>query len=116
MSMLLKGNDGKEFELAVIPDRVAEAQDGFGDDEAATVAFRVATEDQQWEETSPSLGIYELQTLAEWLDSVAGGDPSEPEIDLLEPELNFQVLRQSADEVSLRIRFHLHERPEQFEM
>ncbi len=111
MSILLESTDGKEFELALLIDRLPESQDGFGDDETATVSFRVQTNDDEWEETSPSVNLHELHTLAEWLEGVAMQTPGFGEIDLLAPELNFQVLRQHPDEVTVRVRFHLADRP-----
>lgn len=129
MPMLLKGDDGKEFELAIIADRLPEAQDGFGDDETATISFRVATEDVEWEETAPGLGVHALHALAEWLEHVAEGPdsltdrgegdpgqsvaPMDTEIDLLEPELNFQVVKDLGEKVHLRVRFHLEDRPDE---
>jgi hypothetical protein len=113
--MLLKSDDGKEFELALIADRLTEAQDGFGDDRAATVSFRVATEDVEWEETAEELNLHELRALREWLNAVADGAPDMAEIDLLQPELNFQVVRDMGERVRLRIHFHLEGRPEEFQ-
>ena len=46
MPMLLKSEDGPEFELAIIEDRFDDPQDGFGDAGWLTLAFRVATEDE----------------------------------------------------------------------
>jgi hypothetical protein len=114
MPMLLKSEDGKEFELAIIADRLPEAQDGSGDDEIPTVSFRVATEEQEWEETSPHLGSQELHGLLEWLESVGAGEPSDAEVDVLGSELNFQVVKDQGEHVHLRIRFHLEDRPEEF--
>ncbi len=116
MPMLLRSEDGKEFELALIADRLPEAQDGFGDDHAATVSFRVATEDDEWEETSPEFNLHEIRGLRDWLDAVGSGKPEEAEIDLLEPELNFQVVKDFGDRVRMRVRFHLAERPDEFEV
>lgn len=114
MSMLLKSRDGKEFELALIADRLPEMQDGLGDDEIATVSFRVATEQEEWEETAPVLEVRGLKTLAMWLGSVATGEPSMAEVELLEPELTFKVLKENDREVQLRVSFHIDDRPEEF--
>jgi hypothetical protein len=114
MPMLLKSDDGKEFELALIADRLPEAQDGFGDDHSATLSFRVATDDDEWEEESPELNLHEVRALREWLDAVGSGEPELTEIDLLEPELNFQVVKDFGENVRLRIRFHLQDRPDEF--
>lgn len=111
--MLLKSEDGKEFELSLIDEPIADPQDGFGDVGAVVIAFRVATAEDEWEETSPSINTYELDGLASWLDSIASGLHDEAEIDLLGPELNFQVVKDTGDWVQLRIRFRLDSRPEE---
>lgn len=121
MTMLLKSQDGSEFELGLIEDRLPDIQDGIGDATALTVTFRVASADESWEETSPCLNTFEFANLAEWLEAVAE-PPSErdqgevAELDLLEPELNFQVIRDEGDEVVLRVGFHLEDRPEEFDV
>jgi|GEM_PF-1267098 len=125
MVMLLSGRDGSEFELGLIEERLAEIQDGFGDSAAVTITFRVATPDESWEETSPCFNLYEVENLAEWLEAVsdrtiiardAPDEGEEAEVDLLEPELNFAVVRDMGEDVVLRISFHLEDRPEEFEV
>lgn len=114
MAMLLSSTDGKEFELALVEDRLPEAQDASGDDTFATISFRVATDNESWEESAPCLSFYELTNLADWLETVADGGENrhdEPEIELLEPELRFAVVRAIKDDVVLRIGFHLPDRP-----
>lgn len=114
--MLLKSEDGKEFELSLIDEPIPDPQDGFGDVGAVEIAFRVATGEDEWEETAPSINTYELDSLAEWLESIASGAHDEAEIDLLGPELNFQVVKDTGDRVVLRIRFRLEGRPEEMVM
>jgi hypothetical protein len=116
MPMLLKGDDEKEFELALIPERLTDTQDGFGDAAALTASFRVATADDSWEETSPCLNTFEFRNLAEWLTAVADGTGDEAEMELLEPELRFAVVKDHGDRLTLRIGFQLEGRPEEFEV
>jgi hypothetical protein len=119
MVMLLRGEDGNEFELGLIEDRLAEIQDGYGDASMLTLSFRVATPDESWEETAPCLNTYEVRNLAEWLDAVGQGSaqPGElAELDLLEPELNFAVIKDTGEEVTVRVGFHLDDRPEVYEV
>jgi hypothetical protein len=112
MSMLLSGANEAEFELALIEDRFPEVQDGAADSAWLTLAIRVGTPQESWEETAPCLNIYEVQNLAEWLEAVGGAGPDMGEVDLLEPELNFSVARAQGDEVTIRVRFHLEGRPD----
>jgi hypothetical protein len=112
--MLLKGEDEKEFELALIPERLVDTQDGFGDSGALTATFRVATADDSWEETAPCLNTFEFHTLADWLMAVADGTGDVAEVELLEPELRFAVVKDQGDRITLRIGFHLEGRPEEF--
>lgn len=117
MAMTLVSASGDEFELAFIRDSFADAQDGVGDANWATVNFRVATEASSWEETAPCLNFYEFRALAEWLERCAAlreGDPEPAELELLQPELRFRLLRQSPELVTIRIWFHLEDRPEEF--
>jgi hypothetical protein len=120
MVMLLQDSDGSEFELGLIEDRLPEVQDGFGDASTLTLSFRVATPDESWEETSPCMNTFEIENLADWLEAVADADTGRAEhgevaeLDLLEPELNFAVIRDLGSEVVLRVGFHLENRPEEF--
>jgi hypothetical protein len=114
MSMLLKGHNGNEFELAFSRDSLPDPQDGFGDGRWTTAMFRAATAEESWEETAPAINLYEFTNLAEWLEAVGRGSPEVSEIELLEPELKFTVSQQGDRSVTLRIAFHLQQRPEVF--
>lgn len=116
MPLLLKSEDGPEFELALIEDRVDDPQDGFGDAGWLTLSFRVATEDEAWEETAPCMNTFEVKNLAEWMEGVLGRRPDIGSIELLEPELSFEVVDENAEEVTLRVGFHLEDRPEEFRL
>jgi hypothetical protein len=114
MAMLLAGEDGTEFELGLLADRLDDFQDSFGDDTAITVSFRVATQDDEWEETAPVLNAFEIKNLAEWLEGIVGLRPEIGELELLEPELKFSVVGDNGDRVTIRIDFHLEKRPEEY--
>jgi hypothetical protein len=114
MAMLLRGDNENEFELALVQDQYPEVQDGFRDSGFVTVSFRVGTPEESWEETAPVMNLYELKTLVEWLRAVSLGAPEVAEVDLLEPGLNFSVSRNGGDTVTIRIGFHLENRPEEF--
>jgi hypothetical protein len=111
MSMLLRGDNDREFELGLVQDHFAEQQDGFGDSGFVTLGFRVATPEDSWEETAPILNVYELSTLLEWLEAVAEGSPDISEVELLEPALKFSVLRNGGERITIRVDFHLEDRP-----
>jgi len=115
MAMLLQGENGTEFELSLIEDQPTDVQDGFGDDTALTLGFRVATMDESWEESSPCPNLFEVQNLLEWLQAVAQGTPDEAEVELLSAELRFLIVKDLGDKgVVLRVGFHLEGRPEEF--
>jgi hypothetical protein len=116
MSMLLKGDNGPEFELGFIQERFQVPQDGFGDSAWVTVTFRVSTDDISWEETAPVVNIFELKNLFEWLSAVGRGTPEVAEVELLEPELKFSISQDAGDVVTIRINFNLADRPEEFEV
>lgn len=140
--MLLRGQNGNEFELAFTSERLAEVQDRIDGDRWATVSFRVATPDVSWEESAPCLNLFAFETLANWLEAVASRDsdatldgttpvaPTEDgeaeielpepingdlsEVEILEPELKFSVSQQFRDAVTIRVGFHLEDRPEEY--
>lgn len=113
MPMLLAGENGNEFELGLIADRLDDIQDSYGDDTAVTVTFRVATGEEEWEETAPVLNFFEIKNLAEWLEGIVGLRPEIGELELLEPELKFSVLKDNGDKVTIRVDFHLADRPQE---
>jgi len=114
MSMLLSGDNGCEFELALIEDRFPQIQDDFDDSNYVTLNFRVGTPVESWEETAPCLNLFEVQNLAEWLAAAGRGEPDLNTIELLEPELWFSIVRQTGARIVVRIGFHLDRRPESF--
>jgi hypothetical protein len=117
MSMLLTGDNGTEFELGLIEETLEEdLQDGADDDKTLTLSFRVATPEEEWEQTAPVLNIYELTNLIDWLEGVAIRKPDTAEVELLEPELRFSVVGDRGDSVTLRIDFHIQDRPESLDV
>ncbi len=116
MSMLLRGENDHEFELALVLDQYPEQQDGFKDSGFVTVTFRVATPEESWEETAPVMNLYELKNLQDWLRAVADGSPEMGEVELLEPGLSFSVVRNGGAMVTIRVGFHLVDRPAEFTM
>lgn len=114
MSMLLSGDNGCEFELALVEDRFPQIQDDFDDSNFVTLTFRVGTPDESWEETAPCLNLYEIQNLADWLEAAGRAEPDLSTIELLEPELWFRIVKQNGTRVLLRIGFHLDRRPDEF--
>src|SRR5436190_1518230 len=116
MAMLLAGENGTEFELGLIDERMTEIQDGARDDVALVISFRVATADDSWEETAPCLNTFEVTNLLEWLEGVCGDRPDLAEIELLGPELRFKVIGSNGDNVTIRITFHIKDRPDEFDV
>ncbi len=116
MSMLLKGNNGNEFELALVESTLAGTHEGIGDIHGATINFRAATASDSWEEDAPCINLFEFDSLADWLEAAGAGNqqPGLGEVQLLQPELSFAVKKQSGDSVTIRIGFHLADRPEEF--
>jgi hypothetical protein len=109
MSMLLKSEDGNEFELALIEDRFPEQQDDFDDSTYTTISYRVSTPDEAWEETAPCMNLFELKNLEEWLDALARGTPEVAEVQILEPELTFSVVGDAGNEVTVRVAFRMED-------
>jgi hypothetical protein len=114
MSVLLKGRDGSELELAFVREALPDVQDGQGDSAWFTVVVRAETAEDSWEDTSPCLSSYEFHNLADWLEVAARGREGEVgEVDMLEPGLNFAITRQDQAGVGIRVTFELTQRPEE---
>jgi hypothetical protein len=113
MPMLLKGDNGNEFELALVEDRLPDPQDSYGDGVFVALSFRVATADESWEESVPCLNLYEVSNLLDWLDGLGGSEGEDAEIELLEPQLRFSVVKAHAQSVTIRVSFHLEDAPEE---
>ena len=113
MPMVLTGDDGVEFELALIHDRLGNLDDDDNEDAGYPIlSFRVGTEDDSWEETAPSINLFELHTLAEWLEAVAADRPDVERVELLEINLSFDVEDRDEEAVVLVVGFHLENRPD----
>lgn len=117
MAILLKGRNGNEFELGIEEDSLPDTQDGTGDAHWATIYFRAAWKDETLEESAPCMNLFELQMLADWLDAVGQRDDGgsfASEVELLQPELRFGLTQSLPDTVTIRIGFHMSDRPELF--
>lgn len=113
MPMHLTSIEGDvEFELALIEHRLEDLQESGGADRYATISFRVGTRDESWEETAPSINMFQLRSLADWLEALAEGGPEFDRVELLEINLSFDVESHTDDDVTVVIGFHLQNRPE----
>jgi len=111
MPMKLIGSDDTSFELALAEREFDDGQARSDPHRTIDLSFAVATEEGSWEETATCMNSYELHTLAEWLEAVARAEPEVEAVEILEANLSFTLSHQSEDEVTLRIGFHLEDRP-----
>jgi len=112
MPMTLKGDDGTEFELALVEHRFEEMQDGERDEVWPEISFRVGTDTDSWEESAPCVNLHELSALAEWLEAVGAATPELDEVDILESNLSFSLAEEHNGDVTMRIGFELDDMPE----
>lgn len=112
MGFVLHGENGNEFELSFETEELADLQDDGHDAEYVNVVFNVGTAEGSFEETAPSMNIYELKNLLEWLEGLTGRGQEPGEIEFLEPNLKFSVEEEGEEDLTLRIGFHLEDRPE----
>lgn len=101
-------SDGTTFEMEVVGYQFPNSKEQY---DADWLNSRIAVRVPQgsWTSTDPSLLTWELASLIEWLESVAKGEPVDPEVSFTEPNLRFEL--HGTEPLLLRIYFELESRP-----
>lgn len=107
--MLLTGTDGAEFEMEVAGYQFPHLEHEEYDSDWLNIKIRVRLAAGSWTSIDPSLLMWELASLAEWLGSIAEGNPVDLEESFLEPNLRFELTQ--SEPKKLRIHFDLESRP-----
>ena len=107
--MLLKGNEGTEFELKVIGYQFPHLEKEEYDSDWLSIQLRVVHPRGIWTSIDPSLLTWEVSSLAEWLESISRGESVDEEESFLEPNLSFQLTGNGTKK--LRVYFELESRP-----
>jgi hypothetical protein len=107
----LAGKNGNRFELTITGYQFPKIVDDEWDSNWLNVRIDVESERGNWSSTDPSLSTSDAAWLADWLDSVSESRAERHEVGFLEPNLSFELLDESADELILRVWFELESRP-----
>ena len=101
--MTLQGEDGASFELSIEGYQFPDTLDNRWDSNWLFVRGHVRCSTGAWTFRDPCLTTFELQELADWLDSIAGAPPMSAECSFVEPNLALDY--QSVPKPALVIRF-----------
>ncbi|MEN6371469.1 MAG: SGNH/GDSL hydrolase family protein [Armatimonadota bacterium] len=97
-------HDGWSFSLAINKFQYEYKGEMNNDDNQwLLVSFRVASPDESWHWTDPSLMFDEVKMLSAWLADIAAGNSTTGDIDFLEPEIRFKLLNRTNELITLRV-------------
>jgi hypothetical protein len=108
--MRLHGIDGHSLELHIVGYQFPDLTKDHWDSNWLRIEGRVSHPRGRWIFQDPCLLTYEVSKLADWLEAVAREKSTREEIDFIEPNLSFRILR-SPEPAVLRVYFELEARP-----
>jgi len=108
----LNGGGGDRFALDLVGYQFPNSYDNEWDANWLQIAIQAAVGGRAWRRVDPSLLTTDVSYLADWLDAVAAGPAEHRVIDFTEPNLAFESLVRTGNEVTVRIRFEQESRPD----
>jgi len=90
--MKLKTLEGMAFELEIVGYQFPHMETEEYDSNWLMIRIDVSHPKGGWASTDPSLLTYEVADLAEWLEAVYNGESVDPEMVIIEPNLEFQLV------------------------
>jgi hypothetical protein len=109
--MELRGSSGDTFELRLIGYQLLRGADGLHDRNRLRVHIRASVAGRVWQCIEACLLTWEVESLAEWAESLASGAPGEPTLSFLEPNLWVEFQTRTEDAVQFRVYFEAASRP-----
>ena len=109
--MRLVDDSGDFVELQIADYQFRRIEDEPWDSNWLQIRLNATVDGKAWTSVDPSLLTMDVETLANWLDSVADGRRVDPELDFMEPNLSFQVDGDEPRGIRMRVWFELESRP-----
>lgn len=110
--MVLMARQGAALELVILNYEYPAVANDHDDSNWLLVRLSVVTPARTWNATGPGVRTFELMQLADWLDGVAANKPVERELELLEPNLRFELAAGKPDAAIINIDFDLEFHPD----
>ena len=101
--MILKTIDGSEFELQITGYQFPEIQNDEWDSNWLLIRVHIQGETHKWEAVDPCMDTYEANDFCKWLNLLANSQAVQPELEFLEPELRFKVVKIADSRIELEI-------------
>ncbi len=108
--MRLADNRGSSFELALDGYQFPDAH-GTLDPNWLLIRIHVQSGQEEWTATAPALLTIEVSALVDWLNELGNARPADREVDFTEPNLSFELVERTDEDVRMRIWFELEFRP-----
>jgi hypothetical protein len=109
--MKFKSFDGSLFEMKVVGYEFPELETEHHDSNWLLIQIEASHPRGEWSATDPALLTYEIEWLANWLETLASGDFSKPHMWFTEPCLEFHLSFDDHPEPILQVVFSHEFRP-----
>jgi hypothetical protein len=108
--MELAGKNGDKFELTVIRYQFPNSSRNDWDANWLIIRTRAAITGHEWSSDDPSMLTWEVEDLANWLESLSNNREVNPLLDFVEPNLSFQLVDRSSETTRLQVCLQLESR------
>ena len=109
--MELAGKNGDKFEVTVIRYQFPHSSTDEWDPNWLIVRTHATIADHEWTSDDPALLTWEVEELANWLESLGNNHEVNPLLDFVELNLSFQLLDCSTGTTRLQVFRQLESRP-----
>lgn len=101
--MKLSGKNGDMFELTLIGYQFPHSSTNDWDANWFMVRTRAAIAGREWSSDDPAMLTWEVEQLANWLESLSSNHGVDAQLDFIEPNLSFQWVDRSTETTRLQV-------------
>jgi len=109
--MELSGPGGDKFELTLVRYQFPNSSTDEYDANWLIIRTRAAVAGREWTSDDPAMLTWEVEELANWIESLGNNHGVEPQLEFIEPNLSFRVQDRSPERVRLKVLLGLESRP-----
>ena len=110
--MIFKGVENQSVEFRISNYEFPKIKDCEYDSNWLLIYLNVKSKCGNWKTIDPSLLTSDVKRIMEWLNDLSNDETNETNLSFLEPNLEFELIKNQTDLKTVRIMFDLESRPQ----
>ena len=110
--MIFKGTDNQTLEFRITNYEFPNVTDCEYDSNWLLIYLNVNSKSGKWKTVNPSLLVFEVKDIIDWFADLSLNKTEKKNLTFIEPNLEFDLIKENSNFKTVRIKFDLESRPE----